>query len=487
MEKPDPSTSYDAVIVGSGPNGLAAGIRLALEGLSVKILEAKPTIGGGMRTLELMERGTFHDVCSAIHPMAYSSPFFRNLPLDRFGLSWIHPSIPIAHPLNDDVAALYDDLRETAFHLGPDEKLYTSIVKPLSDNWEQLSKDLLAPLRIPGHPLKIARFGIQGFQTASHFQKRFKSDKTKALFSGMAAHSILPLNSVATTAIALVFFATAHAGGWPMPRGGSQSIANALAGYFKSIGGEIETSVDIKRFEDIPPSKTVIFDLTPLQVVRIMGDRLPADYRRVLSKFRYGSGVFKLDYILKEPVPWKDQISRRAGTVHLGGTFDEIAESERKVSIGEHPENPFVLVAQQSLFDSTRTSKGKETLWAYCHVPNGSTVNMTNIIENQIERFAPGFKDTIESRVSMNTSDFQEYNANYFGGDINGGRQDIWQMFSRPASLLNPYSTPIKGVYFCSSSTPPGGGVHGMCGYHASNQVLKKEFGLKPSNFKFRI
>lgn len=481
------SVDYDAVIIGSGPNGLAAGIRLALEGLRVKIIESNSTIGGGMRTVELMESGTFHDICSAIHPMGVGSPFFKKLPLDQYGLKWIHPSIPAAHPLNDESAVLYRDLSKTAFHLGDDEQKYKSIVKPLSDHWETLSLDLLSPLQLPNNPLKMAKFGLMGLQPASLFQSRFKTEKAKALFAGMAAHSILPMDSIATTAIALVFFATSHTGGWPMPEGGSQAIANALAGYFKSLGGVIETSNRIKRYEDIPKTNALLFDLTPNQVSEIMGDHFSPSYQKKLSKFRYGSGAFKMDYILNEPVPWKDPQCRKAGTVHVGGSFEEIALSEKTVSNGIHPEKPFVLVAQQSLFDLKRTSKDKETLWAYCHVPNGSKVDMSRAIEDQIERYAPGFKDTIISKVSMNTSDFEDYNANYIGGDINGGKQDIRQLFSRPVNFMSPYATPFRGVYFCSSSTPPGGGVHGMCGYHAANLVLRREFNIKPSDSKFRL
>lgn len=487
MKKIKPSEEYDAVVIGSGPNGLAAGIRLSLEGLSVKIIEAKPTIGGGMRTVELMESGIFHDICSAIHPMAVSSPFLKKIPLEHFGLKWIHPTYPAAHPLDSETAVLYNQLSETAFHLGVDEKRYEAIVKPLTENWDTLSADLLAPLRFPNHPLKMARFGFSGLQSASHFQKNFETDRAKALFAGMAAHSILPLDSWATTAIALIFFTTAHTGGWPLPEGGSQKIAEAMAGYFKSLGGEIETSNEIKNFGEIPKSKAVLFDLTPHQVLRIMGDQFPSSYRDRLSNFRYGGGAFKMDFILSEPVPWKDHHCRRAGTVHVGGTFEEIADSEKKVFDGKHSDRPFVLVAQQSLFDTTRSTNNKETLWAYCHVPNGSTSDMSSAIENQIERFAPGFKDTILSKQSMTTSDFEEYNANYIGGDINGGRQDIFQLFSRPVNFINPYATPVKGVYFCSSSTPPGGGIHGMCGFHAANLSLKRDFGIKPSNSKFRI
>lgn len=330
-------------------------------------------------------------------------------------------------------------------------------------------------------------FGLKALQPATFFQKRFETERAKALFAGMAAHSILPLDAIATTAIALVFFGTAHTGGWPLPQGGSQSIANAMATYFASLGGKIETGRPIQSLNDLPSSKAVLFDLSPQQVSDIVGDKFPQSYKQRLRKFKKGSGVFKIDYILKEPVPWTDPECGKAGTVHLGGTFDEIAASEKKMDQGGHPENPFVLVTQQSLFDKTRTPDDKETLWAYCHVPNGSTVDMTESIENQIERFAPGFKDVIDEKVTMTTEDLQNYNANYIGGDINGGRQDITQLFTRPVNLIHPYATPADGIYICSASTPPGGGVHGMCGYHAANLVLKKEFDHQPPEWKFKI
>lgn len=480
--------TYDAIIIGSGPNGLAAGIRLALEGLSVKIFEASDTIGGGMRTAELIKPGYYHDICSAIHPMAVASPFFKKMPLNKYGLDWIHPTRPIAHPLdNESAAVMFNELQETAFHLGDDGDYYQKIIQPIRDNWESLSKDFLGPLKFPDHPFQLAKFGLKGLQPASKFQSNFKSQRAKALFAGMAAHSILPLDAIATTAIALVFFGTAHTSGWPLPRGGSQSIADAMAKYFESLGGEIETKFHVTSLNVLPESKAILFDLSPQQVSRIVGDRFSSSYKRKLRTFRYGSGVFKADYILNEQVPWKDPECRRAGTVHLGGTFREIAAAEKEVAQGNHPEKPFVLVAQQSLFDKTRTPDDKEILWAYCHVPNGSTFNMTTAIENQIERFAPGFKEIIEEKFTLNTNDFQEYNANYIGGDINGGRQDIRQLFSRPVNLINPYATPADGIYFCSASTPPGGGVHGMCGYHAASLALKKEFGLSPSDWKFRI
>lgn len=479
---------YDAVVIGSGPNGLSAGIRLVLEGLSVKIFEASDTIGGGMRTQEIIRPGYYHDICSAIHPMAAASPFFKKLPLEQYGLKWIHPIHPAAHPLDNEPAAmLFDDLEETAFHLDDDAAYYQKTVKPIIKNWDSLTKDFLGPLRLPKHPIKLGLFGLKALQPATLFQSNFKTNRAKALFAGMAAHSILPLNRLATTAIGLVFLGTGHTGGWPLPEGGSQSLANTLAKLFKSLGGEIETGYRVSSVDELPDCRTFLFDLTPQQVLHIAGDRFTSSYKRKLKKFERGSGVFKIDYILKEPVPWKDSECRRAGTVHLGGTFDEIAQSEKVIAEGKHSDHPFVLIAQQSLFDKNRTPDNKETLWAYCHVPNGSTKDMTDIIEKQIERFAPGFKDVIDEKRTMNTRDFEEYNENYIGGDINGGRQDITQLFSRPVSFIHPYATPADGIYFCSSSTPPGGGVHGMCGYHAANLVLKKEFSKSSSQWKFNI
>lgn len=481
----DITTTYDAIIVGSGPNGLAAGIRLAQEGLSVKIFESAETIGGGMRTQEIIRPGFLHDVCSAIHPMAVASPFIKTLPLENFGLRWIHPHLPAAHPLDNEPAAiLYNDVHQTAFHLEDDEKTYLAITEPLIDNWEQLSADFLGPFRFPKQPFTLASFGLKGLQPASHFQKKFQTRRAKALFAGMAAHSILPLNSFATTAVAMVFFGAAHTGGWPLVKSGSQSLANAMGAYFRSLGGKIETGFEVEKINQLPPAKAVLFDLTPRQVARIAADRLTHNYKKKLRKFTLGNGVFKIDYILKEPVPWKDHECKRAGTVHLGGTFEEIAASEKTMDRNEHAEKPFVLVAQQSLFDETRTPDEKHTLWAYCHVPNGSSVDMTKAVEDQIERFAPGFRDVIEAKMTMNTLELQNYNSNYIGGDITGGRQDITQLFSRPVSFINPYATPAKGLYICSSSTPPGGGVHGMCGFHAANLALKNEFGIKRKDWK---
>jgi phytoene dehydrogenase-like protein len=474
---------YDAVIIGSGPNGLSAGIRLAQFGLRVKIFEAHPQIGGGTRTDEHILPGYKHDICSAIHPMAVSSPFMRKLPLEKFGLEWIHPEICAAHPLdNQSPAILTRDETKTAFYLKEDEKKYLSVVKPIINNWDDLTNDFLGPLNIPDHPVKLAHFGLRAILPSSLFQRSFKTEQAKALIAGMAAHSVLPLTSWTTTAISLVFFGAAHTNGWPIAKGGSHAITKSMEACFKSLGGEVEKGQSIKNLKQLPSTKTVLFDTTPSQAITIAGGEFPPSYRKKLERFKHGAGVFKVDYILSEPVPWKDEECRKAGTVHVGGTFEEIAESESLMDQNKHAENPFVLVAQQSVFDESRTPDDKQVLWAYCHVPNGSEKDMSAEIENQIERFAPGFKDTILHKSSMNTKDFERYNQNYIGGDITGGRQDITQLFSRPVHLLDPYSTPVSGIYFCSSSTPPGGGVHGMCGYHAANSVLKKEFNITASN-----
>ncbi|MEX0994617.1 MAG: NAD(P)/FAD-dependent oxidoreductase, partial [Balneolaceae bacterium] len=480
---------YDAIVVGSGPNGLAAAIRLALEGLSVKIFEAEPTVGGGTRTLELTRPGFRHDICSAIHPMAISSPFFRQLPLGNHGLEWIQPPYPLAHPLDGESAViLHRDIGNMIEEIKKDFSRYHKIIAPLSNHWEEMTSDVLAPLGIPAHPFKMASFGLNALQSAERFASRkFNHHRTKALFTGLAAHSIMALDKPATTAIGLVLGAAGHAVGWPLPRGGSQSIADALSAYFKQLGGEIETGIKITHLEKLPDANTVLFDLTPKQVNKIVGDRFSNTYRKKLQQYRYGAGVFKIDYILKEPVPWTDERCSQAGTVHVGGLMDEIVKSESLMSQNRHPLHPYVLVAQQSLFDNTRTPNDKHTLWAYCHVPHNSNRDMIKPIEDQIERFAPGFRDVIEVRSTKTAQALEAYNANYIGGDINGGAQNLRQLFSRPVSWINPYATPAKGIYFCSSSTPPGGGVHGMCGFHAAESALKKDFGLSKSEWQFHL
>jgi phytoene dehydrogenase-like protein len=470
--------SYDAVVIGSGPNGLASAITLAQKGLSVLLLEAKPTIGGGMRSAELTLPGYVHDICSAIHPLGIGSPFFQTLPLSNYGLEWIHPSAPLAHPLDDGTAVLLErSLETTSQGLQADASSYQKLMGPLVQDWDRLAPNLLGPLRLPSHPIALARFGLNAIRSAEGLSNRwFQTMQARALFAGLAAHAIMPLNQPLTAAFGMILGALGHKFGWPMARGGSQNIAHALAAYFRSLGGEIVTNKPISSLDQLPFSRTLFFDVSPKQLLNIVGDRFPTRYKEELENYRYGPGVFKIDWALNHPIPWKAPECARAGTVHVGGTFEEIALSESEVWQGKHPEKSYVLVAQQSLFDPSRAPPGKQTAWAYCHVPNGSTFDMTQRIEAQIERFAPGFGDCILARSTKNAQEFEIYNPNYIGGDINGGVEDLSQLFTRPARRIVPYSTPVKGIYICSASTPPGGGVHGMCGYHAARSALKHCF-----------
>ena len=470
--------AYDAVVVGSGPNGLAAAITFAQAGRSVLVLEAADTIGGGCRSAELTVPGFVHDVCSAIHPLGLGSPFFRVLPLHEHGVEWIHPPAPVAHPLDDGTAVLVErSVEETARGLGPDGQAYEDLMGPLVGDWDRLAPELLGPLRLPRHPVALARFGLKAIRSARGLAEAcFRGERARAVLAGIAGHAILPLERTATAAIALVLGTVAHAVGWPLPRGGSQRIADGLASYLRSLGGRIETGSPVESLGRLPPARAILLDVTPRQLLGLAGDRLRGRYRRQLEAYRYGPAAFKLDYALSGPVPWRARECARAATVHLGGTLPEIAASEAAVGRGEHPERPFVLLAQQSLFDPSRAPAGKHTVWAYCHVPNGSTFDMADRIEAQIERFAPGFRDLVLARSVLTPARLQEHNANYVGGDINGGAQDLRQMFARPALRVVPYSTPVRGLYICSSSTPPGGGVHGMCGHHAARAALRAVF-----------
>ena len=468
-------------MIGSGPNGFAAGILLAQKGLSVLIVEANEEVGGGVRSAELTLSGFTHDVCSAIHPLTIASPFFQTLPLHDFGLEFVQPDASLAHPLDDGTAVLLKrSVAETAAELGTDGLSYERLVKILSRNWSVLGEDLLAPLGVPRNPFFMAAFGLKGFASAkSLINHYFNETRARAMFAGNAAHSMIPLESVPSAAFGLVLLLTAHAVGWGFPKGGAKNISFALRDYFLSLGGRIETNFEVANIDELPASKVILFDITPKQIVKIAGHRLPAGYKKRLEKFRYGAGAFKMDFALSEPIPWQSAECFEAGTVHLGGTFEEIAASERLHEQGKISENPFVLVAQHTLFDATRAPAGMHTAWAYCHVPNGSTADMTEIIENQIERFAPGFKDCILAKAVKSPAALERWNANYVGGDINGGAGTVSQLFTRPVVKFDPYAIPSKGLYICSSSTPPGGGVHGMCGYHAAKSVLKKEFGIK--------
>lgn len=470
---------YDAVVVGSGPNGLAAAILMQQRGLRVLLIEAKSTTGGGMRTAELTLPGFKHDICSAIHPLAAGSPFFKTLPLGDYGLEFIRPEIEAAHPLDGGVAAaVYAEVERTAALLGRDRGTYLDLIGDAVNAWPYIDSDTLGPLSFPKHPLKLAAFGIKALQPATLLAKKFKTEKGRALFAGMAAHSIQPLSNIATSAIGLVLLANAHLGGWVIPRGGSQEIANALTAYFKHLGGTVQLNTYVASLDQLPSAKAVLFDVTPRQLLQIAGHKFSSIYKWQLERYRYGDGVFKIDWALDGPVPFIAEECKQAGTVHLGGTLQEIVASERASSKGQHSENPYVLFAQQSLFDETRAPQGKHTAWAYCHVPNGSRKDMTDIIEQQIERFAPGFRERILARHTFDTEQMQEYNANYIGGDINGGVIDIGQLFTRPVLRWSPYKTSAKGLYICSSSTPPGGGVHGMCGYHAAKKALKDVFHM---------
>jgi phytoene dehydrogenase-like protein len=465
----------DAIVVGAGPNGLAAAIELARAGRSVLVCERAPTVGGGARTAELTLPGYRHDVCSAIHPLAAGSPFLRSLPLAEHGLELLEPEVQAAHPLGGDRAAvLHRSLAQTAAGLGEDGEAYAALLRPFAEGWDDLAPTVLGAPRPPRHPLLAARFARAGLRGAAALARaRFRGDAARALTAGMGAHSLRPLDRSPTAAFALTLLALGHAAGWPVARGGSQAIADAMAAHLRSLGGEIETGRDVRSLAELRDARAVLLDVTPRQLLAICGDALPARYRSQLGRYRYGPGVFKVDYALSAPVPWTAEPARRAGTVHLGGTLAEIAACEAAVARGAHPERPFVLVAQQSLVDPTRAPTGGHTLWAYCHVPNGSTVDMTAAIERQIERFAPGFADLVLARAVRGPAQIEAENPNCVGGDINGGAADLRQVLARPAVRLTPYATPNPRVFLCSSSTPPGGGVHGMCGHHAARAALR--------------
>jgi phytoene dehydrogenase-like protein len=465
----------DAVVVGSGPNGLAAAITLAQAGRSVLVVEAAETIGGGVRSAELTLPGFVHDVCSAIHPLAKASPCLRDLPLAQHGLELVEPPAPLAHPLDDGSAVMLErSVEETAAALGPDAEAYRTLMTPLVDRSAKLLPFVLGSSPLTRRPLLAARFGLLALRSAISLAKRFEGNRARALFGGIAAHSIQDLHRSPTASFGIVLGLFAHTHGWPLARGGSQQLADSLASYLRSLGGEIETSRHVDSIDDLPEARVTMLDITPRQVLRVAGHRLPGRYVRALRRYRYGPGVFKLDWALDGPVPWTAEGCRRAGTIHLGGTLEEIAASEEAVWRGETSERPFVIAAQQSLFDETRAPQGKHTLWGYCHVPNGSTEDMTKRIEAQIERFAPGFSDLVLERSVRGPAEIEQHNENYVGGDINGGVQDLRQLYTRPAIRLDPYSTPVEGLYLCSSSTPPGGGVHGLCGYYAARSALRR-------------
>ena len=467
--------SDGAVVVGSGPNGLAGAIALARAGRAVTVYEANDTIGGGCRSEELTLPGFVHDTCSTVHALALISPFMRELPLAEHGFEVAHPQAPAAHPLDDGTAAMLErTVDATAAGLGSDGRAWRRLFGPLVRNSDALMAELLGPLRPPRHPLVMARFGLGAIRSATGLARgRFDGERARALFTGCAAHSILPLGSPATAAFGLVLALSAQAVGWPVVRGGSQKLADALSGYLRSLGGAIETGRRVTSLNELGDASPILLDTSPRELMRLAGARLPAAYRRRLTRYRFGPGVFKLDWALDGPIPWRATEVAGAGTVHLGGTLDEIAAAEDEVGAGRHPERPFVLLVQASGFDSTRVPEGKHSAWAYCHVPSGSTRDMTAAIEGQVERFAPGFRDLILERSAMDTAEVERRNANYVGGDINSGAQDLRQLWTRPVARLNPYSTPLPGVYICSSATPPGGGAHGMSGYWAARSALR--------------
>ncbi len=469
-----PRHNNSACVIGSGPNGVTAAIILAQAGLDTTVFEAEPTIGGGARSAELTLPGFVHDVCSAVHPWAASSPAFAAFPLAAHGLEWIQPPLALAHPLDDGSAAVMAmSLDETSARLGRDGAVYRRALAPLVHHWRELLPMIQAPmLRVPAHPWLMARFGSLALWPAAPLARAlFRGEATRALFAGLAAHAVLPLEAFASAGFGWLLAVVGHAVGWPIPRGGSQAIANALASYFESLGGRVVTNSRIQSLDELGDASLILCDVTPRQFLAIAGDRLPDRFRRKLEAYRYGPGVFKIDWALRAPIPWKASECARAATVHVGGSLDEIAASERSMTGRMPSQRPFVLLAQPSLFDPSRAPSGRHTAWAYCHVPHACTADMTEPIESQVERFAPGFRGCVLARHIMTPADLERHNANLIGGDITGGAHDLRQLVLRPTRMF--YRTPLAGVYLCSSSTPPGGAVHGMCGFNAAHAALR--------------
>jgi phytoene dehydrogenase-like protein len=467
---------HDVVVVGSGPNGLAAAVRMASAGRSVLVLERSREPGGGSRSGPVTLPGFVHDICSSVHPFGAASPFFRTLPLGEHGLEFVHPTAPLAHPLDDGTAAvLHRSIEDTAEGLGADGRAWRRLLEPFVDRFDDVAEHVLGPLRPPRHPVLIGRFALHGTRSARSVAGRvFDGEHARALFAGLSAHSGLALDEPLTAAFGMLLGAAGHAVGWPLVAGGSGGIPRALTSLLASLGGEVRTGTWVRSADDLPPASQYVFDLSPGAVADIAGDLLPTAYRERLRRFRHGPGVCKVDYALDGPLPWRAPECADAGTVHLGGTLEEVAASESAVAAGDHPEHPFVLLVQATRFDPSRAPEGRHTVWAYCHVPNGSTVDMTGRIEDQIDRFAPGFRDLVLRRKVSMPADLERYNPNYVGGDIAGGAHSGFQMFARPAPAIDPYSTPAKGIYLCSASTPPGAGVHGMCGFHAAEAALRR-------------
>jgi len=470
-------TSFDAAVIGSGPNGLAAAIVLATAGRSVVVLEGADQLGGSARTAELTLPGFRHDVCSAIHPMALGTPLLPSLELERYGLEWIQPPAAVAHPMDDPrapAALLYPDLERTASELGADGGAWRRTLGYYAGRWDELVADAVAPPGLPRSPLLMARFGAHALLPAAVFARRmFREAPARALFAGIAAHSVLPLTRAPSSAVGLMLGAAGHAVGWPLPRGGAQAISDALAAHLRSLGGEIRVGVTIRALAEVPTDGPVLFDTSPAAMAGIAGDALPARFRDRLCRFRHGPGVCKVDWALDGPIPWRDPRVAEAGTVHLGGGLDALIAAEQAPWSGRHAERPYVLLAQQSLFDDSRAPEGRHTGWAYCHVPSGSTGDRSEVIEAAVEAHAPGFRDRILARSVMTAADFQSYNPNYVGGDVNGGASDLDQLLTRPVVRWSPYTTPNPRLYLCSASTPPGGGVHGMCGFYAAQAAMR--------------
>ncbi len=471
-----PTHAWDAVIVGSGPNGLAAAIHLAQNGLKVLVLEAADQVGGGLRSAALTLPGFIHDPCATVHALAVNSPFLSTLPLTDYGLRWVYAPFSVAHLLTDDRAlTVTRSVEETAAGLGRDSAAYRRWFNPLVRSAPHLLADFLGPLPLPPrHPLAAARFAPLALLPAAWVARLiFHTAAARALFAGMAAHAILPLEFAGTAAFGLVLHLLAHTSGFPLAQGGSAQLAQALVEHLRRLGGEIRTGSTVHDWDELPPARLTLLDLTPREVLRIAGNRLPASYRRSLGRFRYGPGIFKVDWALDAPIPWKAENARNALTIHIGGTLEEIARAERAVWQGQNPVKPFLILVQPSLFDPHRAPPGKHTAWAYAHVPHNSPEDYLSAIEEQIESYAPGFRDRILARHTFSAPQMQAYNPNYVGGDINSGAQTLRQLFTRPVFSLNPYRTPLEGVFLCSASTPPGGGVHGMAGYHAARAALK--------------
>lgn len=464
----------DAIVIGSGPNGLAAAIVVAQTGRKVTVLEAEQTPGGGARSAELTLPGFVHDICSAVHPLAIVSPIFRTLPLAQYGLEWVEPPAMLAHPLDDGTAVMVErSIERTAALLGPDAGAYRAVIGGVVRDWARLERMILGPLGWPGHPIAQARFGLRALRSAEELARGiFRTEGARAMFAGIAAHGMLPLDRMATAAFGLVLGASAHVAGWSFPRGGTQRLTDALVAHLRSLGGEVITSTRVRSIDELPPARAVLCDLSPRPLVQIAGHRFPARYRRKLEHYRYGMGAFKVDWALDAPIPWRAAGCVRAGTVHLGGTLDEIVLSEARAWSGPPAERPYVLLTQPTLFDPSRAPAGRHTAWAYCHVPNGSTEDMLSRIEQQVERFAPGFRDRILARTVTDAQAIEARNANMVGGDIGAGACDVRQLFARPT--WSWYSTPVRGVYICSAATPPGVGVHGMCGYFAAKRALNE-------------